>query len=61
MDSETIRASGIVVFLMDSIILFELFQIRKIKQKFVKEILIQFVSLMKFLYLKHYLSVFITK
>ena len=61
MDSEYIRASGIVVFLMDSIILFELFQIRKIKQKFVKEILIEFVSLMKFLYLKHYLSVFITK
>ena len=49
------------MFLMDNIILFEVFQIRKIKQKFVKEILIQFVYLIKFHYLKHSLSVFIKK
>ena len=56
-----IKAFGIVMLLRDSLILFKLFQIKKIKQKFVKEILIQFVYLIKFLYLKHYLSVFIKK
>ena len=56
-----VNSHWIVIFLMDNIILFEVFQIRKIKQKFVKEILIQFVYLIKFHYLKHSLSVFIKK